>query len=85
MENQIIQSRTTNQITRSKNLYFLDSIFHYLFRCKQDVKLISLFCYLGYHLQQYLSKKPTLLFNLVIVGFFLRQKKDNHFIYTFNF
>lgn len=85
MKRVLNQSRTTINAKRSKCLYFFFHIFHFLFRCKHDVRINSLFCYLGNPIQQYFSKKPTLLFNLVIVGFFLCRKKNNHFIYTFNF
>ncbi len=85
MERLLIQSRTTQNFKRSKSFYFFIHIFHYLFRNKNNVRINSLFCYLGNPVEQYLSKKPTLLFHLVIVGFFLCLKKDNHFIYTFNF
>ena len=85
MERLLIQSRTAKILKRSKYFYFPIFIFHYLFRSKNNVRINSIFCYLDNPIEQYLYKKPTLLFNLVIVGFFLCLKKDNHFIYTFNF
>ena len=85
MENELIQSRSTKNTTRSKNLYFRLYIFHYLFRYKFDLRINSHFHYLDNHFQQYLSKNPTLLSVLVIVGFFLCLEKNNHIINTLNF
>lgn len=85
MKNQLIQSGTSSNTKRSKNLYFFLHIFHYLFRCKHDLRINSHFRYLDNPFQQYLSKKPTLLSFLVIVGFFLCPEKNNHFINTLNF
>lgn len=85
MKSIITQSRTTENKRRSKNLYFLSHIFHYLFRCKHDLIIISDDCFLDNPLRRYFSKKPTLPVISVIVGFFLCLKIDKHFIYTFNF
>jgi len=82
MKKQLIQSRTTDNTTRSKDLYFYLHIFYYLFRCKHDLRINSRFRYLDYPFQQYLSKTPTLLSFLVIVGFFLSLKQNNHIIIT---
>ena len=75
MENVINQSRTALDIKRSNFLYFFFHIFHFLFKLKHNIRINSLFCYLGNPIQQYFFKKPTLLFNLVIVGFFCALKK----------
>lgn len=85
MEKQLIQSRTTNITKRSKSLYLFLPIFHYLFRCKHDLRINSFFQYLENRFQRYISKIPTLLSFLVIVGFFLCKKKSNHIINTLNF
>ncbi len=84
MEIQLIQSGTANNTKRSKDLYSFLHIFHYLFRSKHDLRINSRFGYLDNPFQEYLSKNPTLLSNLVIVGFFL-CKKNNHIINTLNF
>ncbi len=85
MEYIIIQSRAAFISERSKFLYFFAHIFHYLFRCKRNNKAYFPDCYLGNSYQKYFSKKPTLPFISVIVGFFLCRIINKHFIYTFNF
>ncbi len=85
METLLIQSRAAQFYNRSKNLYFLAHIFHYLFRSKHELKDNCRFRHFGDLPQKYFSKKPTLPSISVIVGFFLCQDSNNHFIYTFNF
>ena len=47
MKRVLNQSRTAINTERSKCLYFFIHIFHLLFRSKHDVRINSLFCYLG--------------------------------------
>ena len=83
MEYIMIQSRAAILSERSKFLYFFAHIFHYLFRCKPNRKAYFLDCYLGNPPQQYLSQKPTLPINSVIVGFFFVQNYKQAFYIHF--
>ena len=84
MESIIIQSRPANNLKGSNRLYFFSHIFHYLFRCKDNLRTKFRFCYLDNPLSEYFFKKPTLPSISVIVGFFLLIM-NKHFIYTFKF
>jgi len=83
METLLIQSRAAQFYNRSKNLYFLAHIFHYLFRSKHELKDNCRFRHFGDLPQKYFSKKPTLPSISVIVGFFFVPRFKQSFYIHF--